>query len=310
LGNDLRILNDWIEEQLTGDLIGMSRGYASFGKRFKFDDRGTDKQVYKRFLAGADQELMKRGIEPVSVPALSGTKNAVDMRIAMEATSCMTSPVKARRIVLVAGDADYIPVILQVRRLGAEVIVVGLKGEGGTAKYLSSFANRFYFFEELIEQRDAKIHAKIQEEIKQEQQGNLPHSVELYTMLLAGREPRFIIVPRNHWEIITDAIYQWMKNHVARLNDLVDILDDELEDKEGVSASVTAVISQLWDSGCFILRGEDGPSKDEWDRNVSLDPEIDSAETMRARTRAKIENILRERLCALGDNRPLQAGLL
>lgn len=67
------------------------------------------------------QDLMRQGVEPVQVFRLSGksaNKNAADMKLAMDAVSLLSSGGQFEHFVLVSGDADFIPVILELKRAG------------------------------------------------------------------------------------------------------------------------------------------------------------------------------------------------
>ena len=98
---------------------------------------------------------MEFGIEPVQVfPFRKGTnKNAVDMRIAMDATTLVSTRSPVDHFILVTGDSDFIPVVVELKRHGPHVAVIGVKGStselfAGTVT-ASSTLRRFIAAEEL-----------------------------------------------------------------------------------------------------------------------------------------------------------------
>ncbi len=98
------------------------------------------------------RELMRQGVEPVQVfrlsGARSGSKNAADMRMAMDATALLASAGHAEHFVLVTGDADFIPVILELKRHGRAVSVIGVTG--ATNELIQRFVDNFELFEDLL----------------------------------------------------------------------------------------------------------------------------------------------------------------
>src|SRR5215207_966825 len=111
-----------------------------------------------RYLAGAPpqhylrqlpEEILSQGVEPVQVFRLSrGGKNAADMRMAMDATSLLFSAQHVEHFVLVTGDADFIPVILELKRHGRTVSVIGVTG--ATSPKIQRFVDNFELFEDLL----------------------------------------------------------------------------------------------------------------------------------------------------------------
>ncbi|HEY1191754.1 MAG TPA: NYN domain-containing protein, partial [Gemmata sp.] len=94
------------------------------------------RRAYANFnsLPGAARDLMHRGIEPVQVFCLSETsnKNAADMKLAMDAVALADSSAPFEHFVLVTGDSDFIPVILELKRRGHSVSVVAVTGATST----------------------------------------------------------------------------------------------------------------------------------------------------------------------------------
>jgi uncharacterized LabA/DUF88 family protein len=105
------------------------------------------------------RELMRQGVEPVQVfrlsGARSGSKNAADMRMAMDATALLASAQHAEQFVLVTGDADFIPVILELKRHGRGVSVIGVTG--ATNELIQRFVDNFELFEDLIAAEEVEV---------------------------------------------------------------------------------------------------------------------------------------------------------
>jgi uncharacterized LabA/DUF88 family protein len=343
LAADLETLTKWMDSNLRGTQFVVKRGYADFHKKFEIEGPGTPKvngatpvgsalaragisadraasnassssviKVPGWHLEHAPEELMSLGIEPIQVYSLAGQKNAVDLRIAMDASLCVAPPAPAELVILVAGDSDYVPVVLQLRRLGTKVWVIGFRGSQGraaTGGYLRKFAGRFKFLEDLLEKGPAELSKKAQ----QEQQANVPHSVVYYKAILKGLEPSFVLVPREDWIRVTDEIFRLMGTDVVTPNDLVyAVRPGAGAEASEISGAARAVVGQLLDSDCLIpvegsaLSAELGP----WDRHVKLAPGLPSLEAMRMRARETIVRALAERLDRLSDLRPPQTQAL
>ncbi|MBP3954485.1 NYN domain-containing protein [Gemmata sp. G18] len=96
------------------------------------------------------QDLMRQGVEPVQVFRLSGksaNKNAADMKLAMDAVALLGAGAPVEHFVLVSGDADFIPVILELKRRGHTVSVIAVTG--ATNDLIQRFADKFELFESL-----------------------------------------------------------------------------------------------------------------------------------------------------------------
>ena len=90
------------------------------------------------------ERLARAGIEPVSVLARrSGAlfKNAVDLRVAVDAVELAWSMPDVDVYVLVTGDGDFIPVVHALRRRGKTV--VGVCPHGGASRSLAAMCDRF-----------------------------------------------------------------------------------------------------------------------------------------------------------------------
>jgi uncharacterized LabA/DUF88 family protein len=127
------------------------RAYAPFNV-FRTLEAGG-KEYYLQHLPPM---LMEQGIEPIQVfryPG-GGHKNAADMRLAMDATSLVSTRAGIEQVTLVTGDADFIPLALELRSRGAEVAVIGVKNS--TSTVLQRYCDRFEFFEDLVAEQEVE----------------------------------------------------------------------------------------------------------------------------------------------------------
>jgi hypothetical protein len=124
----------------------VSRAYANFNSKRP----GDGERPWDYYLQGAAKTLMERGIEPVQVFRFpgGGNKNAADMRLAMDAMALFRDNPRIQQITLVSGDADFIPMILELRKVGMEVIVIGVREH--TKAVLERYCDRFEYFEDLV----------------------------------------------------------------------------------------------------------------------------------------------------------------
>ena len=74
-----------------------------------------------------------------------GNKNASDMRLAMDATALLNDETGVDFFLLVTGDADFIPLVLELKRRGAEVAVIGVMWH--TKPVFQRYCDRFEYFE-------------------------------------------------------------------------------------------------------------------------------------------------------------------
>ncbi len=109
----------------------------------------------QHYLRALPEELLSQGIEPVQVFRLSrGGKNAADMRMAMDATGLLFTAGHVEHFVLVTGDADFIPVILELKRYGHTVSVIGVTN--ATSPKIQRFVDNFELFEDLLAAEEAE----------------------------------------------------------------------------------------------------------------------------------------------------------
>src|SRR5690606_35657427 len=123
--------------------LTVARAYANFNDRRPGDgDRRWD-----YYLQPLPRFLMEQGIEPVQVFRFPGgsNKNAADMRLAMDATALMNGRAAIDLFLLVTGDSDFIPVVIELKRGGARVMVIGVTG--CTKPIFNRYCDRFEYFE-------------------------------------------------------------------------------------------------------------------------------------------------------------------
>ncbi len=137
--------------QLAGNRrIVISRAYADFNG-YRYDESAGRREYFLQPLA---RSLMEIGIEPVQVFRYPGgrNKNTVELRLAMDAVA-MAASETADHFILVTGDTDVIPLILELKSRGAETAVIGV--QGSTKTLLERYSDHFDYFENMITQRGA-----------------------------------------------------------------------------------------------------------------------------------------------------------
>ncbi|AMV26805.1 NYN domain protein [Gemmata sp. SH-PL17] len=204
-------------QRMTGLPFAVRRAYADF-----------------ETLRVEPQDLMRQGVEPVQVFRLSGksaNKNAADMKLAMDAVALLGPGAPLEHFVLVSGDADFIPVILELKRRGHTVSVIAVTG--ATNDLIQRFADKFELFESLVPagSGERQVRAPIASEPPKSNGRNgfksvtrtgtrptpaerptlEPHTAEHYKYLLAsGRtdanEARVLTVPWSALVWICDAV--------------------------------------------------------------------------------------------------------
>ncbi|MBI4881526.1 MAG: NYN domain-containing protein [Planctomycetes bacterium] len=139
---------------MAGDArLVVRRAYANFNDRRP----GEGERRWDYYLQPLPRFLMEEGIEPVQVFRFPGgsSKNAADMRLAMDATALLAGRSQIDRFILVTGDSDFIPLVLELKRNGAEVIVIGVAG--CTKPIFGRYCDRFEYFEDLLAARELHI---------------------------------------------------------------------------------------------------------------------------------------------------------
>jgi uncharacterized LabA/DUF88 family protein len=148
---DLEKLLGFAREMVEPLPFTVRRAYANFGVvRYA---KGAAREFPLQAIPDA---LLRQGVEPVQVFRLSsgtgnggrGGKNAADMRMAMDATALLAGGGHVEHFVLVTGDADFIPVILELKRQGYSVSVIGVAN--ATNELIQRFVDNFELFEDLV----------------------------------------------------------------------------------------------------------------------------------------------------------------
>jgi uncharacterized LabA/DUF88 family protein len=170
LVSDLRTLVRYCNE-VSGNTVRVSRSYADFTARREtsVDHRPDDPRLnmptrYEYFLGRTPRTLIELGIEPIQVfryssapPGMRGNKNAVDIRMAMDASALCREAPGYDLLILVSGDSDFIPVVVDCRRQGTRVFGIGVSG--ATNRNIEDFCDRWEDFSEL----EAYIHIEDEE---------------------------------------------------------------------------------------------------------------------------------------------------
>ena len=146
LAEDLDRLLRYVEVIAAGRRRAVSRAYANYSA----SRPGDGERRWDYYLQGAPKTLMERGVEPVQVFRFpgGGSKNAADMRLAMDAIALVRDNPGIEQVALVSGDADFVPMILELRRVGLEVVVIGVREH--TKAVLEQYCDRFEYFEDLV----------------------------------------------------------------------------------------------------------------------------------------------------------------
>lgn len=158
LASDLRLLLRYCNE-VSGSGVRVCRAYSDFtARRESSPARIEDGQFvparYDYYLTRTPRILIELGIEPIQVFRFSNpgsgsksSKNAVDIRMAMDSSALCRQKPAYDLLVLVSGDSDFIPVVVDCRRQGMNVYGIGVVG--ATNRNLEEFCDRFVYFSEL-----------------------------------------------------------------------------------------------------------------------------------------------------------------
>lgn len=130
----------------------VQRAYANYNDRRP----GVGERRWDYYLQPLPRFLMEQGIEPVQVFRFPGgnNKNAADMKMAMDATVLLQAPSTVDLFVIVTGDSDFIPLVLELKRSGATVFVIGVSH--CTKPIFERYCDRFEYFEDLLAARELK----------------------------------------------------------------------------------------------------------------------------------------------------------
>jgi uncharacterized LabA/DUF88 family protein len=163
-------------KSIAGDRrLIVQRAYANFNDRRP----GAGERRWDYYLQPQPRFLMEQGIEPVQVFRFPGgnNKNAADMKMAMDATALLQAPSSVDFFVIVTGDSDFIPLVLELKRAGAEAAVIGVTG--CTKPIFERYCDRFEYFEDLLAAR----------ELQRDESGELDVVREAIAALVSLRSP-------------------------------------------------------------------------------------------------------------------------
>ena len=158
---DLRDLVTFSAQLTRGRPLAVKRAYANYNVR---RENLSSERWWDYYLQGVPNVLLGLGVEPIQVFRFPGgkNKNASDLRMAMDAaaTAAEAGPHLAGKFggghfgqfILATSDSDFIPLALELRRAGAEVVVIGVQDK--TKPVFERFCDRFEYFEDLRAARD------------------------------------------------------------------------------------------------------------------------------------------------------------
>lgn len=304
------------------DLVGQERrlivrrAYADFSASRLNDDMEIGRPRREYFLRSVPTVLMDQGIEPVQVFRFPGggrgvSKNAADMRLAMDAIGLIDN---VDFFILVTGDKDFIPLVLELRQRGG--YVVGLGAHGSIARTLTAYCDEFHEFEQLA----AEARREAEDESLEESTpgvvspgivlptGPRPHSLPMYRrLLLSPGKLRLHIHAHSVWRSVTAQVFEAATNpdgspavvlHHELRSAVIDQLADEGHDNAGKTTNDTLFL--IFKAGCFVC-ADPGPRYGLPDFNwtnhgARLAPGIDSVQALQRRAYAFAIDLLIERL--------------
>lgn len=219
--------------------------------------------------------LMDMGIEPVQVYAFGGgPKNSADVRLIIDVAELTATAHSPDQFIIVAGDADYIRLILDLRRRGAEVVVFA--PEGGAAKRLQYHCDKYFTF------KDGRA-------VQGMDQGAMRTDFFTYLSMLREEIPEIHLMGKGKWEVFRTRAFQCSANRPPfLLSDLESLVRDSCPRGEVdlTSKEIWGGFIQMRESGCFRLDpAKTGPNqKVNWEKDtLRLDPAIDSWKALHRR---------------------------
>jgi hypothetical protein len=228
--------------------------------------------------------LMDMGIEPVQVYAFGRRpknvadgerpKNAADVRLIIDVAELAATTHFPDQFIIVAGDADYIPLILDLRRRGAEVVVFA--PEGGAAERLQYHCDKYFTFKD-----GRAVHGM--------DQGAMRTDFITYLSMLKEEVPGIYLMPKGKWEAFrTRAFLCSASKPPFLLSDLESLIRDSCPKgaSELTSKEIRGGLIQMRESGCFqVDPAKAGPNQNvNWEKDkLILDPAIESWKALHGR---------------------------
>jgi len=92
-------------------------------------------------------QLVNRAIDLTQLFNASGTKNGADIRLAVDVVDDLFRLETITDVLIVAGDSDYIPLVVRCKRMGRRVIGLGITGS--TSAALVNACDEFTFYDQV-----------------------------------------------------------------------------------------------------------------------------------------------------------------
>jgi hypothetical protein len=92
-------------------------------------------------------QLVNRAIDLTQLFNASGTKNGADIRLAVDVVDDLFRLETITDVMIVAGDSDYIPLVVRCKRMGRRVIGLGITGS--TSASLVNACDEFTFYDQV-----------------------------------------------------------------------------------------------------------------------------------------------------------------
>lgn len=118
----------WLHRLSTTLITGGSRRWLILrcylnpsGSILHRDDAGVPKRL---FFSGFRTSFVRAGFEVIDCPRYSGTKNAADIRIVVDAIDALADDARYDEFVIASGDSDMTPLLHRLRRADRQTMIV------------------------------------------------------------------------------------------------------------------------------------------------------------------------------------------
>jgi hypothetical protein len=92
-------------------------------------------------------QLVDHSVDLTQLFNVSGTKNGADIRLAVDVIDDLFRFESISHVLVVAGDSDYIPLVTRCKRMGREVIGLGI--DGSTSSAFKKACDRFTVYDDV-----------------------------------------------------------------------------------------------------------------------------------------------------------------